>query len=37
MKLMVAISMFGQVTDPNIEKPFNPILGETYQGRLGDF
>lgn len=27
--------MFIHTTCPTVEKPFNPILGETYQGRLG--
>lgn len=29
--------MFMSATNPNIEKPFNPILGETYQGQIGCF
>ena len=27
-------TMFQSVTYPNIEKPFNPILGETFQTTL---
>jgi hypothetical protein len=27
--------MFVHATNPNIEKPFNPILGETFQGKIG--
>lgn len=35
MKLVVCAFMFVSATAPNIEKPFNPILGETFQGTLG--
>ena len=37
MKLVTCAFMFLSATCPNIEKPFNPILGETYQGRLGSW
>lgn len=36
MKYMVCGFMFINATGPTIEKPFNPILGETYQGKIGD-
>ena len=35
MKYVVCAVMFIHATNPNATKPFNPILGETYQGRLG--
>jgi hypothetical protein len=35
MKYLICSFMFVNATCPGIEKPFNPILGETYQGKLG--
>ena len=35
MKYMVCVFMFLHAVDPKIEKPFNPILGETFQGKIG--
>ena len=37
MKYMACALMFVHATSPNIEKPFNPILGETYQGMIGSY
>jgi hypothetical protein len=37
LKLVTCAFMFISATCPNIEKPFNPILGETYQGQIGEF
>jgi len=36
IKYIVAGFMFMSATCPNIEKPFNPILGETFQGMVGN-
>lgn len=37
MKYMACALMFVHATSPDIEKPFNPILGETYQGKIGNY
>lgn len=36
IKYVSCAFMFLSATGPNIEKPFNPILGETYQGVIGN-
>lgn len=35
MKFVVLAFMFMNSCFPNVQKPFNPILGETFQGILG--
>lgn len=36
IKYVICAFMFIHATCPGIGKPFNPILGETYQARFGD-
>lgn len=35
IKYVAAAWMFIFACHPKIKKPFNPILGETYQGEVG--
>ena len=37
IKYIACSIMFLHAASPNIQKPFNPILGETYQGKLGPY
>jgi len=37
MKLITSAFAFLPFANSNIEKPFNPILGETFQGKVGNF